>query len=86
MTFEEWEVTRDNTIKFAQETIESMKENHSELSKLLGSAYTNAITDEVRDYNDIYSDLSDSDFYRKFGIYKMLIDMKSLNTSVYTLI
>ena len=41
---------------------------------------------EVRDYNDIYSDLSDSDFYRKFGIYKMLIDMKSLNTSVYTLL
>lgn len=41
---------------------------------------------EVRDYNEIYSDLSDSDFYRKFGIYKMLIDMKSLNTSVYTLL
>lgn len=52
MTFEEWEVARDNSIKFAQETIESMKESHSELSKLLGSAYTDAITDEVRDYNE----------------------------------
>ncbi len=41
---------------------------------------------EVRDYNDIYRDLSDIDFYRKLGIYKMLIDMKSLNTSVYTLL
>lgn len=41
---------------------------------------------EVRDYNEIYRDLSDIDFYRKLGIYKMLIDMKSLNTSVYTLL
>jgi len=41
---------------------------------------------EVRDYNDIYRDLSDSDFYRRYGIYKVLIDIKSLNTSLYTLL
>ena len=52
MTFQEWETARDNTVKFAQETIESMKESHSELCELLGSTYTNAITDEVRDYNE----------------------------------
>ena len=41
---------------------------------------------EVRDYNDVYGDLSDSDFYRRHEIYKMLIDMRSLNTSVYTIL
>lgn len=52
MTFEEWKVARDNSIKFAQETIESIKKDNSELNKLFGSAYTNAITDEIRDYNE----------------------------------
>ena len=52
MTFEEWKVARDNSVKFAQETIESMKKSHSELCELLGSTYTKAITDEVRDYNE----------------------------------
>lgn len=41
---------------------------------------------EVRDYNDIYRDLSDIDFYRRYSIYKVLIDIKSLNTSLYTLL
>lgn len=48
--------------------------------------YLGEIGVEVRDYNDIYRDLSDSEFYRRFGIYKMLIDTKSLNTSLYTLL
>ena len=52
MTFEEWGTARDNSIKFAQETIESMKKSHSELCELLGSTYTDIITDEVRDYNE----------------------------------
>ena len=53
MTFQEWETARDDSIKFAQETIESMKESKEdpELSKLFGTAYTDAITDEIREYN-----------------------------------
>ncbi len=48
--------------------------------------YLEDIGVEVRDYNDIYSDLLDSGFYRSRSIYKMLIDAKSLNTSLYTLL
>ena len=53
MTFNEWEQARENSMKFAQETIEAMKDSQetSELGKLFGSAYTDAITDEIREYN-----------------------------------
>ena len=65
MTFQEWEAARDKSIKFAQETIESMKESSSELNELLGSAYTNAITDEIRDYNEnIMMTLIETDLYQ----------------------
>ena len=67
MTFEEWGIARDNSIKFAQETIESMKKNSkdSELSKLFGNAYTDAITDEIRDYNkNIMMTLIEEDLYQ----------------------
>lgn len=40
----------------------------------------------VREYDDIYADLSSKDFYRSHGIYKMLIDKSSLNTALYTII
>ena len=65
MTFEEWGTARDNTVKLAQETIESMKKSHSELCELLGSTYTNIITDEVRDYNEnIMITLIEGDLYQ----------------------
>ena len=67
MTFEEWGTARDNSIKFAQETIESMKESieDSELSKLLGTAYNDAITDEIREYNkNIMMTLIETDLYQ----------------------
>lgn len=40
----------------------------------------------VRDYNQIYEDLSDKLFYNSNNIYKMLIDEDSTNTSIYSLI
>ena len=68
MTFEEWETARDNSIKFAQETIESMKKSHSELCELLGSTYTDLITDEVRDYNEnIMITLIETDLFQIAG-------------------
>lgn len=66
MTFEEWETTRDDSIKFAQETIESMKgSKDSELSKLFGAAYNDAVTDEIREYNkNIMMTLTEEDLYQ----------------------
>lgn len=40
----------------------------------------------VREYNQIYEDLSDKLFYNSNNIYKMLIDEDSTNTSIYSLI
>lgn len=53
MTFHEWEIARDNSIKLTQETIETITKDrgNSELSKLFGSAYTDTVTDEIREYN-----------------------------------
>ena len=66
MTFKEWETTRDDSIKFAQETIESMKGSiDPELSKLFGTAYNDAVTDEIRDYNkNIMMTLTEGDLYQ----------------------
>ena len=67
MTFKEWETTRDDSIKFAEETIKSMvnsKEN-SELSKLFGTAYNDTVTDEIRAYNkNIMMTLTETDLYQ----------------------
>ena len=70
MTFEEWGTARDNSIKFAQETIESMKESieDPELSKLFGTAYNDAVTDEIREYNkNIMMTLTEEDLYQIAG-------------------
>ena len=70
MTFQEWEIARDDSIKFAQKTIESMIENrdNSELNKLFGNTYTNAVTDEVREYNkNIMMTLIETDLYQIAG-------------------
>lgn len=70
MTFKEWETARDDSIKFAQETIKSMKENmtDSELSKLFGTAYNDAVTDEIREYNkNIMMTLTEEDLYQIAG-------------------
>lgn len=70
MTFKEWEVIRDNSIKFAQKEIESMKENieDSELNKLFGATYNNAVTDEIREYNkNIMVTLIEEDLYQIAG-------------------
>lgn len=67
MTFQEWEIARDDSIKFAQKTIESMIEDrdNSELNKLFGNTYTNAVTDEVREYNkNIMMTLIETDLYQ----------------------
>ena len=40
----------------------------------------------VREYNQIYEDLSDKLFYNSNNIYKILIDEESTNTSIYSLI
>lgn len=67
MTFEEWKTTRYDSIKFAQKTIESMKESieDSELSKLFGTAYNDTITDEIREYNkSIMMTLIETDLYQ----------------------
>ena len=67
MTFEEWKVARDNSVKFAQETIKSMvkSKEDSELSKLSGTAYNNTIADEIRDYNkNIMITLIEGDLYQ----------------------
>ena len=54
MTFEEWKVARDNSVKFAQETIESIKKSSEDsgLGDLFGAAYNNTIISEIRDYNE----------------------------------
>ena len=67
MKFKEWEVARYNSIKSAQETIESMKESKEdpELSKLFGTAYTDAITDEISDFNkNVMIALIETDLYQ----------------------
>ena len=67
MTFEEWEVVRDNSMKSAQETIESMKESieDPELGDLFGAAYNGAVTDEIREYNkNILIALIETDLYQ----------------------
>jgi len=67
MTFKEWGQARDDSIKFAQETIESMKKNRddSELSKLFGTAYSDAVTDEIREYNkNIMTTLIEEDLHQ----------------------
>ena len=67
MKFEEWEVVRDNSIKSVQEIIESMKESRedSELSKLFGATYNDAVTDEIREYNkNIMMTLIETDLYQ----------------------
>lgn len=40
----------------------------------------------VREYDDIYADLSSKGFYQSHGIYKILIDKSSLNTALYTIL
>lgn len=70
MTFKEWEVARGHSMKFAQETIESMKESieDPELSKLFGTAYNDAVTDEIREYNkNIMMTLTEEDLYQIAG-------------------
>ncbi len=70
MTFKEWETARDDSIKFAQETIESMTKSRedSELSKLFGTAYDDAVTDEIREYNkNIMMTLTEEDLYQIAG-------------------
>ena len=67
MTFEEWETARDDSIKFAQKTIESMvkSKEDSELSKLFGATYNDAVTDEIREYNkNIMTTLIETDLYQ----------------------
>ena len=67
MTFKEWEQARDDSIKFAQETIKSMvkSKEDSELSKLFGTAYNDAVTDEIREYNkNIMMTLIETDLYQ----------------------
>ena len=67
MTFEEWETARDDSIKFAQKTIESMvkSKEDSELSKLFGATYNDAVTDEIREYNkNIMMTLIETDLYQ----------------------
>ena len=70
MTFKEWGTARDDSIKFAEETIKSMansKEN-SELSKLFGAAYNDTVTDEIRAYNkNIMMTLTEEDLYQIAG-------------------
>lgn len=57
MTFEEWEVARDNSFQFAQKTIESMKGN------IIDPEY--AVTDEIREYNkNIMITLIEGDLYQ----------------------
>lgn len=71
MTFKEWEVARDNSIKFAQKEIESMKKSieDSELSKLFGTAYNDTVTDEIREYNkSIMVNLIEEDLYQIAGV------------------
>lgn len=67
MTFKEWETARDDSIKFAQKTIESITKDrdNSELSKLFGSAYSDAVTEEIREYNrNIMMTLIEEDLYQ----------------------
>lgn len=49
-------------------------------------AYLEGFSITVREYEDIYNDLSDSNFYHSNNIYKMLIDESSTNTSVFSLL
>lgn len=67
MTFEEWDQARDDSIKFAQKTIESMvkSKEDSELSKLFGTTYDDAVTDEIREYNkNIMTTLIEEDLHQ----------------------
>lgn len=67
MTFEEWGIARDDSVKFAQKTIESMvkSKEDSELSKLFGAAYNDTVTDEIREYNkNIMITLIETDLYQ----------------------
>ena len=70
MTFKEWETARDDSIKFAEETIKSMANSreNSELSKLFGAAYNDTVTDEIRAYNkNIMMTLTEEDLYQIAG-------------------
>jgi len=67
MTFKEWDQARDDSIKFAQETMESIKKSSedSKLNDLFGNAYTDKITDEIREYNkNIMITLTEQDLYQ----------------------
>ena len=67
MTFKEWEQARDDSIKFAEETIKSIANNreNSELSKLFGAAYNDTVTNEIREYNkNIMTTLTEEDLYQ----------------------
>ncbi len=68
-------ITNDDVILYADKSI---------LADVMSYLTVHDIT--VRDYDDIYSDLSSKSFYQSHSIYKMLIDKSSLNTALYTVI
>ena len=60
---------------------------YTDLSKLGDNlSYVNENNITVKPYDDIYSNLSEKAFFQSNGIYKTLIDDRTCNTALYTLL
>ncbi|MCR4610362.1 MAG: aminopeptidase P family protein [Lachnospiraceae bacterium] len=68
-------ITKRNVILYA---------DMSCLTDTLSYLEENGVT--VKDYEEIYKDLSDKQFYNSYGIYKTLIDDSTCNTAIFTML